>query len=344
MILERDDFYLLQAVTKSRKKGKKAKPRKNVKNWYIDDDEDDPTTPRKQTQVNINTTDNDDEKYRGEESGGPVQVKKYGFGSMGDVMDANKLAEIAREAEGDRANQDSPMKSFAGIEGTDDAERDWYERLLRVTNKGQGTGSSDLDGVIYDLMRPKVNWKAELRNFVAKIFGKTKYKIPRRRLVYQEVYTWGIKQKKTDYKNVVIGVDTSGSIGQEELNKFGTEIKKILEERGTENLYILYCDAEVKNEEHYRKSTDFEIRKMEPKGGGGTSFFPVFEWVYKNVPNPAFVLYFTDSFGDAPEPSNKIVSSYKDRVMWVITDMKDKNQASHLKFGKKILIDKKDFE
>jgi len=52
---------------------------------------------------------------------------------------------------------------------------------------------------------------------------------------------------------------------------------------------------------------------------------------------PAFFIYFTDAYGSAPTPSEYGLRSYNQRVMWVITDNDD---ASSIKFGKKLYIDK----
>ena len=48
------------------------------------------------------------------------------------------------------------------------------------------------------------------------------------------------------------------------------------------------------------------------KGGGGTSFKPVFEYVATKCEQPDLLIYFTDGYGDVPEKP-----AYP--VMWVIT-------------------------
>lgn len=285
--------------------------------------------------------------YKGE-GGADVKAErvKRGIGTKtGDVLDSGDLKDIAERAKKDQSNIDGPGKIFVSdeLEQTNDIEKSWSDITQVSAQKNQGSGIADIDRVIRKMQKPKVNWKSQLKSFVAKIYNKRRYRIPNRRNIHKGEYLWGSHKQPSDYKDVIIAVDTSGSIGESELNQFGSEIESIAQEKGIQNLYVVYCDAGIPKDgiQLFKKGDDFKIEKMRPKGGGGTSFYPPFEWIYKNVPNPAFVVYFTDSYGDAPKSKDKIVSSYKDRVMWVITVAES---APHIKFGKKLFVDKDDFK
>jgi predicted metal-dependent peptidase len=68
---------------------------------------------------------------------------------------------------------------------------------------------------------------------------------------------------------IVIGVDTSGSIGTHELAQFAGEISAIAEEAQPESIHVVYCDAAVQSWQQFGSS---EPIQLEPKGGGGTDF------------------------------------------------------------------------
>ena len=57
------------------------------------------------------------------------------------------------------------------------------------------------------------------------------------------------------------------------------------------------------------------LRKLMMKGGGGTSFIPVFEELIRNNTKPSILIYFTDGYGDYPK---KPVREYP--VLWVLTE------------------------
>jgi predicted metal-dependent peptidase len=101
---------------------------------------------------------------------------------------------------------------------------------------------------------------------------------------------------------IVIAVDTSGSIGKRELEQFAGEISAISEETQPEAIHVVYCDAAVQSAQEFRAS---EPVRLEPKGGGGTDFRPTFEWVTENDVAPVCLIYLTDlccdSFPDPPE-------------------------------------------
>jgi predicted metal-dependent peptidase len=100
---------------------------------------------------------------------------------------------------------------------------------------------------------------------------------------------------------IVIAVDTSGSIGKLELEQFAGEISAISEEAQPEAIHVVYCDAAVQCAQQFGPS---EPVRLEPRGGGGTDFRPAFEWVGENNIAPVCFIYLTDlcchSYPEAP--------------------------------------------
>lgn len=216
-------------------------------------------------------------------------------------------------------------------------EKMWKETLKSAALRHKGEVGGNMKRFFDTLLKSKINWKVELKRFVANIFNKVKSSIPNRRFVGRGEYIWGEKSKSSDYKNVVVAIDTSGSIDQKTLNEFGAELQGLFKTYGIQELIVIWCDSEIPKDgiQYFDSKNKFVLNKLEPKGGGGTSFKPPFEWINENLINkgkiPAFVIYFTDAYGDAP--SRTYVKRYADRVLWVITG---DNDGRHLDFGKKI--------
>ena len=89
----------------------------------------------------------------------------------------------------------------------------------------------------------------------------------------------------------MIGVDTSGSVGQRELEEFASEISAIADQAQPEVIHVVYCDAAVTASQQFQPSEPIALK---PRGGAGTSFQPVFEWVEQNNIDPACLIYLTD--------------------------------------------------
>jgi predicted metal-dependent peptidase len=96
--------------------------------------------------------------------------------------------------------------------------------------------------------------------------------------------------------NICVAVDTSGSMGQEELNDALREIKGILV-GAKADVTFTSCDAAVHST---KKIKTWKDAACEMKGGGGTSFVPVFEHLPNIKPQPEVLVFITDGGGPAP--------------------------------------------
>jgi predicted metal-dependent peptidase len=112
---------------------------------------------------------------------------------------------------------------------------------------------------------------------------------PSRRYLHQGLCLPGLYSK--DLGHIVIAVDTSGSIDTDALSRFATEVSAILEVYDTV-IDVLCCDTKIQDHRQFDRQ-DLPLN-IEPKGGGGTSFIPVFEWVEAQNLVPCCLIYLTD--------------------------------------------------
>jgi predicted metal-dependent peptidase len=131
--------------------------------------------------------------------------------------------------------------------------------------------------------------------------------------------------------HLVIAIDTSGSIGGNELSEFLSEVKGIAEEVNPECVDLLYWDSEVAGHETYSGSTASDIpNSTKPKGGGGTSPSCVSAYLKEKNIQPECVIVLTDGYvgGDWG-------SEWTAPVMWCIVGGYDGDADN----GKTIHID-----
>ena len=95
-------------------------------------------------------------------------------------------------------------------------------------------------------------------------------------------------------------VDTSGSMGQDDIQIAMSEMSGVLKSSGAEVIFGV-CDAQV----HGKLDVVKDIREACSRltGGGGTNFHPVFKALDELPRNrrPNLVVLFTDGDGPAPE-------------------------------------------
>jgi len=169
--------------------------------------------------------------------------------------------------------------------------------------KSMGKMPAALERMVDDYLKPQVSWKERLRHQVTRAVSReaTTWSTPhRRRLVSTGIYY-------PSYTGFGAGVcvvifDTSGSIGQTELNMFLTELNDILQTTRPEKIILMSCDAKVYEDAIHYLDAGEDIMQHPPKikGGGGTSFIPPFKWIEDEGINPAAVVYLTDLYGSFP--------------------------------------------
>lgn len=252
-------------------------------------------------------------------------------------------------------------KELEDSDSTEDLAKKWGEILNRAKTQNSGTGSASLDRWFNKIGKPKVNWKSRLIKFMNKCFSNSpKYGYFNKRFLGQDdpIYLPGMKYPKdSGFRKVVLCIDTSGSIDDETLGKFAAEIYGVFNSKKIEEAIIIWCDDDIptdgierinlktKSGSSMNESKFKEIlsKHFKPKGGGGTSFIPPFQWIEKNLLSkgtiPSFVIYFTDAQGPAPTQFQYGIKRYYDKVLWVITDTQE---APNIKWPaeNKLFIDK----
>lgn len=97
---------------------------------------------------------------------------------------------------------------------------------------------------------------------------------------------------------LVVGIDTSGSVGQHELDVFFGEMSGIIADINPAMMYVMWCDAHVHRVDEVYDAMDLaHLRTQKAPGGGGTSFIPVFEMVDEMGIEPDALIYLTDGMG-----------------------------------------------
>jgi predicted metal-dependent peptidase len=167
-----------------------------------------------------------------------------------------------------------------------------------------------------------VDWKFELYNAINRhMRNNYSFMPPNKKHIYRGI---ALPSLTSDTLSLCVCIDTSGSINEELLGGFLEEFRTIMQNFPSIQIELLIADAKVHAHHTFRAGDklDFPI-----KGGGGTDYRPVFEYIDGNLPMCNMVLYFTDGEGIFP----RIPPSYE--VLWALSQNKNK-----IPFGRKIVI------
>ena len=177
--------------------------------------------------------------------------------------------------------------------------------MNQAANAGRKAGNlpAGIERIVEELLNPRVPWREVLRQFVETVAADDyNWLYPSRRYISMGLYLPSLRSERL--KDIIIAVDTSISIGQEELDQFAAEISDILSQYKV-NIDVVYCDTEIPEDGHQEFSSEDLPLKLEPKGFGGTDFRPPFIWAEEHDKDPACLIYLTDmECHDFPEPPN----------------------------------------
>ena len=158
--------------------------------------------------------------------------------------------------------------------------------------------------IIIEKRKSQIDWKRALRLFSTSS-RKTRIYHTMKRISKRYGTRPGIKIKR--YQRILVAIDTSGSINEDEYGVFFKEINSMWKQGG--EIDIIECDATVQNKYKYRGKLPNFI-----KGGGGNSFDPVFRYLKsRRFEKYDGCIYFTDGYANEP----KIKPPCK--VFWLIT-------------------------
>lgn len=196
---------------------------------------------------------------------------------------------------------------------SDPAERealdsDWRARVTQALAVARAAGAGDLPGYLERLAaetaEPRTDWRSTLR---AWIDGGTRFDFswtrPNRRHVARGVILPG--SIPDGLAHLVVAVDTSGSISPADLAAFESELSAACEEGAADLVSVVYADRRIHRVDTFHAGDPVTFR---PRGGGGTGFRPVMDWIRERAPDASGVVFFTDldvspsGFGADPGP------------------------------------------
>ena len=193
------------------------------------------------------------------------------------------------------------------------------------TIKMRGTIPAEMQAIVDELFKPKprvFDWKAYFRRMLGSIYD-INIKKTRRKESIRFPGAAGIKHKKK--VSILVAVDTSGSVNDEELKDFFSEITYIY--KAGARITILECDAAISANYEYTGKWTGKVHSR-----GGTDFQPVIDYYRKNMKDYAALVYFTD--GECSIPNN-----VPRDTIWVITSAGDHNKEYP---GRTLFIPSKD--
>lgn len=204
--------------------------------------------------------------------------------------------------QGNKSPQGFDQHDWAGAsEMSADEQRELAKDIDEAIRQGAmiaGKLGSGGDRDLAELLEPQIDWREVLREFITSTCSGSDYSTwqrPNRRYISAGVYMpSGISEQVGE---LVVAIDTSGSIGQNELGHFLSEVKSICEVVKPDKVRLLYWDTQICQDEKYEMhEIDDLVKSTKPKGGGGTMIECVPEHMTKEGIKPQACIVLTDGY------------------------------------------------
>ena len=206
------------------------------------------------------------------------------------------------------------------FEDLSEAEQKLIDRQLQKvlsdakeqTIKKRGTVPGEIEGVIIieEVVKPKFNWRGYIRRFTGvstKVFTKKIRRKENRRFEANP----GLKVKMRQH--MLLAIDTSGSVSDNELKEFMSEIYHIY--KCGVDITVVQCDTMIRSVEPYKGKFEMSVQ-----GRGGTEFDPVLEYFNANLGKYTSLVYFTDGeCGYSVKP--------RGNTLWVLSEQSYMNES-----------------
>jgi len=190
----------------------------------------------------------------------------------------------------------------------------WRQRLAGAAQQAMQAGKlgAAMARLVEHLLQPQLPWRMLLARYMTAVARDDySYQRPSRREGDAILPT--LKSTQVD---VVVVLDTSGSINDTEMREFVSEIDAIKGQMRA-RLTLHACDAKLC--EHgpwvFEPWEEFSM-PGNVYGRGGTRFTPPFEWLQREGRQPDLLVYFTDAEGEFPkgEPDYPVLWLVKGRA------------------------------
>jgi predicted metal-dependent peptidase len=243
-----------------------------------------------------------DEEEGQPDEGSPLESEEQSEGAGEEEVEGEQEQQPDDEPEADGEGEGEPGESEGDLEigeaGPSPAdvaqlEREWGEAVMTAVLAAGGEVGSSLQRALGEAGKVRQSFDEYIDVFAAKCFNDAEtWKRSNRR--YSDTYL--PSRSAPVVRKLLAGVDVSGSISDNVLRKFEVALQRVADEFGCAIL-VAFCDTKIRKEQEFAVG---DTIALEPEGGGGTRFSPVFERYLELTEageDLAGVIYLTDLEG-----------------------------------------------
>jgi len=196
------------------------------------------------------------------------------------------------DLEDNQGDQNRPSYSEEEIQKIKD---DIRESMISSAQSASGDVPVEIQRLVKDLTEPKMDWREIIRQQIqSTVKNDYSFVRPSRKSMSSGVVLPGIiNDTEID---ICVCIDTSGSIRDEQIRDFLSEVKGITSQYQNYKINLWSFDTRVHNHQEFSSSDIADIDDYVPHGGGGTDFNVNWKFMKEKGIVPEKFIIFTDMY------------------------------------------------
>jgi len=190
-------------------------------------------------------------------------------------------------------------------------EEEWHQATAEAETAAKMAGKlpDHIKQLVEGILNPKLDWRTLLRDWISSQ-AKNDYRImpPNKKYIHRGFYLPSITGTMC---KVGVAIDTSGSISDEQMKMFLSEVHGICEQYQDYSIDLCTCDAQIHNTWHIEP---FDKLPTLMAGRGGTDYEPALEYLSK-CSEITSIVYLTDGYPNGGFPKQPRLP-----IIWVLTE------------------------
>lgn len=289
-----------------------------------------PTRPKppKKEEGRVDTRKNAPDKVTPPEFTGGDGISKRSASRVSDVMGKDKRIGGSIDAKTQKSSGTGNVKK-----GLEKGVQDKWKRIWGNITQ-QKKSMNDMPEIAKSILKewennkPVINWREILKKYLNKAKNMVTMKFPNRRGLARRGsdgrrnYVYGFERRgKNAIDDVVVAIDTSGSVSQEQVQIFVNEVMGIPELVIVNRMTIIYMSDAIDGVDTFSPANGEkpDMSKYGSTGGNAGGFIPPFAHVKEKLKiTPSVFLYMTDGHATYPSSNMYDISKYQDKVIWFI--------------------------
>lgn len=257
-----------------------------------------------------------DEKKKQEKEKNNQESKDSSPDGDSDLQDSN---ESSNEHPKPTEHKEITLDSHELWNGSDDKDTEELSKIIAekmitdaISGTSKGNLPQDIENILENLRRThKISWAKELRRYLSSKRGTKIETIRRRNRRFPDRRDLRGKKVQRDEHNIVVGVDSSGSMNDEDILNGLNEVLNLVKDR-TDTIKVIQIDTEIKNVINFSKKNS-GFKRI---GYGGTYMGEIVRYLDQNNINPDVLIMISDmEIEDVSKDKNW--NSFKKPVLWL---------------------------